>query len=77
MSEQEARAALHQHLIRNGTLPPDLGRFYDKAFSQRQEADYNALATFDPQTVAQHITDAERFVSAMDSLLGRTQSPNR
>ena len=64
------RASLHKHLVRAGKLSPELGRFYDKAFVERQEADYNALATFDPAVVRERIMEAERFVSAIKSLFG-------
>jgi len=63
------RAALHQHLVKPGILPPELGRFYDTAFSERQEADYNAMADFDADIVAQRIQDAHHFLSVMRQLL--------
>lgn len=66
------RAAMHQHLVSRGRLSKELGRFYDKAFAERQEADYNALADFDPVSVGERISEAERFVAAMADLLGRT-----
>jgi len=55
------RTAMHKHLVHGGKLSEELGRFYDKAFAQRQEADYNAMAVF----------DAPRFVAAMEGLLGK------
>ena len=45
------RAAIHRHLVKTGRLAVDLGRFYDDAFDDRQEADYDATAEFDPLTV--------------------------
>lgn len=69
------RAALHQHLVRPGVIEADLGRFYDTAFTERQEADYNAMTIFDPQIVAQRLGQAERFVAAMKSLLGGHTRP--
>jgi uncharacterized protein (UPF0332 family) len=46
-----------------------MGRFYDKAFSERQEADYNAMSSFDADIVTSRFQEAERFVQAMKSLL--------
>ncbi len=63
------RAALHKNLVKRGELSPEMGRFFDTAFSERQEADYNAMASFDSQIVAQRITQAARFVESMKSLL--------
>jgi uncharacterized protein len=64
------RGAMHQHLVRTGRLSADFGRFYDKAFAERQEADYNAMASFTPESVLQRIGDAERFVAEMGRILG-------
>jgi len=63
------RAAIHQHLVRPGLVSPEMGRFYDTAFSERQEADYNAMAGFDGQIVQQRIEQAERFIAMMKALL--------
>ncbi len=63
------RAALHQHVVKAGRLPSDLGAFYDQAFEERQEADYSGLATFDAETVTARINSAELFVSHMKALL--------
>ncbi len=64
------RAALHQQLVKTGRISRELGRFYDTVFSERQEADYNALAAFDAAIVAQRIESAASFVARMKELLG-------
>jgi uncharacterized protein (UPF0332 family) len=65
------RAALHQHLVQAGKLPKEFGRFYDRAFTERQEADYNAMATFTSEMVQDRIAGATRFVAEMKRLLER------
>jgi len=62
------RGAIHRHLVRTGLLPPEMGRFYDAAFAERHEADYNAMASFEPEIVAERIAQAEQLVSLMASL---------
>lgn len=69
------RAALHQHLVKTGLLSQEMGRFYDTAFSERQEADYNAMASFDPHVVEQRIAQAEQFVELMKGLLPSEHQP--
>lgn len=69
------RAALHQHLVRPGVLAAEMGRFYDTAFSERHEADYNAMANFDQQIVRQRIGQAQQFVTIMKSLLPPEMKP--
>ena len=59
------RAALHQHLVRTGTVDAELGKFYDEVFDARQEADYVMGTTFDARTVSDRIAGAERFIAAM------------
>jgi len=65
------RSAVHQHLVRAARLAADLGRFYDDAFDDRQEADYGVAGEFEPTTVQDRIAHAERFVAEMKRLLGR------
>jgi len=65
------RAAVHQHLVKTGRLAPELGRFYDDAFDDRQEADYGAVAEFDSLSVQSRIEIAERFVGEMKRLIAR------
>lgn len=62
------RAALHRHLTATGRLSREMARFFDKAFAERQEADYNALIEMDAAVVENRLTDARRFVAAMVAL---------
>ncbi len=63
------RAAIHQHLVKPGTLSTALGKFYDEAFTDRQEADYGLAVVFDSTSVAARMEQAERFVAEMRRLL--------
>jgi uncharacterized protein (UPF0332 family) len=64
------RAALHQHLVKERRIPADWGAFYNRAFDDRQEADYEASAEFDDSTVGDRIAKAAEFVAVMERLLG-------
>ena len=63
------RSALHQHLVKAGRIAPEWGAFYDRAFDDRQEADYEATAEFDEAVVRQRIEKAAMFVAEMKRLL--------
>jgi len=63
------RAAMHKHLVKTGRIPPKLGKFFDRAFFERQEADYNALAKFEQAMLTERLHDAELFVAEMKRLL--------
>ena len=47
---------MHKYLVLGGKLSKEFGRFYDKAFAERQEADYNALAVSAAQDVRRVLT---------------------
>ena len=63
------RAAVHQHLVKPGRLSAAMGRFYDEAFKERQQADYAMPVEFEPATVTARIEQAEHFVAQMQGLL--------
>lgn len=63
------RAALHKNLVRTGRLGKTFGQFYDRAFAERQEADYNAMAEFDAAILKTRIKEAQAFVTEMKQLL--------
>ena len=63
MKHAGVRAAIHQHLVKSGTLSTALGKFYDEAFKERQEADYGLAVEFDSHAVTDRIEQAERFVA--------------
>lgn len=63
------RAAVHQHLVNTRRLSADWGKFYDQAFEDRQEADYQALTAFDPPRVLARVHQAADFLVEMQHLL--------
>lgn len=65
------KSAVHSQFVRHGELSPELAAFYEEAFVQRHEADYNALASFDPAKVAPQLVKARQFMAAMEALLSR------
>ncbi len=62
------RAAVHQHLINSNRLAVQWGQFYDQAFEDRQEADYQALTIFEPDRVLHRIQQADEFLAEMQKL---------
>jgi hypothetical protein len=65
------RSAIHQHLVRAGKLSHEFGKFFDEAFEERQEADYEAMSQFEADAVRTRIEGAKRFVAEMRRLLGQ------
>jgi uncharacterized protein (UPF0332 family) len=65
------RAAVHRDLVKSGLIPAESGRAFDRLFESRQRADYLAFGRFEVSEAEKLITDAEAFVSAMHTLIGR------
>lgn len=63
------RSALHRELVKPGLLAPKWGKVFDRAFENRQSADYLVLFTFESEQVEQLIRDANGFVQEMRKLL--------
>jgi uncharacterized protein (UPF0332 family) len=63
------RGAIHKDLIKPGLLAPQWGKVFDRAFENRQAADYLVLATFEREQVKQLIQNASDFVQEMHRLL--------
>jgi uncharacterized protein (UPF0332 family) len=63
------RSAIHRDLVKTGLLAVQWGKVFDRAFENRQAADYLILFVFAPEQVEQLIQDAEGFVEEMQKLL--------
>lgn len=63
------RAAFHREFIRAGLLDVKWGKLYDHFFEDRQEGDYIALITFDPEYVAAQIAQCREFLDALRPLV--------
>ncbi|MGP1385381.1 MAG: HEPN domain-containing protein [Thainema sp.] len=65
------RSAIHRDLIKTKQLAPQWGKVFDRAFENRQAADYLILYTFETEQVEQLIQDTSGFVQEMQRLLSR------
>ena len=65
------RSAVHQHLVKTGKIPGELGEFYDRAFDDRMEVDYQVTPSPEPGEVLSQIQEAEQFVATMKRILGK------
>ena len=63
------RGAIHKDLVKPGLLAVQWGKVFDRAFENRQVADYLILFVFEPEQVEQLIQEAEGFVGEMHKLL--------
>lgn len=63
------RSAVHQHLVRSGRITRDFGEFYDRAFDDRMEIDYQIVTAPEPDEVLRQIARSEQFVAEMRRLL--------
>lgn len=62
------RNALNEHLIHAGMLAPELGRFYNRLFTDRSDADYEPMAEFELADVQARLPVAEAFIATMKRL---------
>ncbi len=63
------RAAFHQAFVKPGLIAIEWGRFYDHLFEDRQEADYVALASFEPEYVEGLLSQCAAFLSVLRPLV--------
>ena len=61
--------AFHRELIRAKSLDVKWGKLYDRFFEDRQEGDYIALISFDPEYVASQIELCAEFLGALRPLI--------
>ncbi len=65
------RGAIHQDLVKAGTLDVKWGKIFDHLFENRQAGDYLALYEFENAQVVEMLEQAEGFVSEIKKLLGK------
>lgn len=65
------KAALHKHLIREGILESEWGKFYNKIFDSRHEGDYQPLRVFETEELKLYLEQCAGFIERMESLLDR------
>ncbi len=57
------------HFVASGRFPNMIGRTLGYAYEMRQRADYEAFTVFDEAAATDLITDVERFVQAVETML--------
>ena len=61
----------NKEFVNKGIVEKELGRFYNEMFGFRQKADYKDLVRFDKENVKAWLSNADEFVSQVDSLISR------
>lgn len=67
------RAALHQHLIKPGSISKEYGKFYDEIFEARQRGDYIELVFFEKRQIEAWLKKGRLFVEKMKSLASKEE----
>jgi len=63
------RAAFHQQFVKTGLVKTEWGRFYDRAFEDRQEGDYAPLTTFEADYVKGQMESCVGFLRELRPLV--------
>jgi hypothetical protein len=63
------RATFHREFIKNGLLDIRWGKLYDQLFEDRQEGDYIALVSFEPEYVEAQLEQCIQFLAALRPLV--------
>ena len=63
------RAALHKGFVKTGKITIESGKVYDRLFENRQEADYEPMATFEKNDVDELMDKTVIFVNLIKNLL--------
>jgi len=64
-------ALFNRHFVKPGTVPRELGRFYNDIFENRQQSDYDDYAEFDAARVRPWLAQAAVFVARLAELAER------
>ena len=69
------RSLLHRDFVKTGLIPTELGRHFDRLFSNRQEGDYADFVVFQADEVRPWLEQTITFVDFIDSLITRIGPP--
>lgn len=69
------RSLLHREFVKTGLIPTELGRHFDRLFSNRQEGDYADFVVFRADEVGPWREDTTAFVDFLDALISRATPP--
>jgi len=62
---------LHRDFVKTGQIPTELGRHFDRLFTNRQEADYADFVVFKPDEVRPWLDETTAFVAYIDGLIAQ------
>jgi len=74
-SHEGVRAFVNEHFVRPGTLDPEHARALRQTVSDRNDADYDASATFAEDDSRADIARAEAFLAAVEAIVTRVFAP--
>ena len=63
------RVAFHQNFIKTGIIEQKWGRFYDRLFGDRQEGDFMAFISFEPDYVETQLKQCADFLECIRPLI--------
>lgn len=63
------RSAFHSEFIRTGLLEVKYGKLYDQLFEDRQEGDYIAFVSFEPDYAEHQLNECIGFLDNLRSLI--------
>jgi uncharacterized protein (UPF0332 family) len=69
------RSLLHRDFVKTGLIPTELGRHFDRLFSNRQEGDYADFVVFKADEVRPWLDETTTFVDYIDSLIAQIEPP--
>jgi uncharacterized protein (UPF0332 family) len=64
------RGLFNRHYAKTGAVPRDLAALYSQLFANRQQADYQDLASFAESDVTPWLAGARRFVDHVEAMIG-------
>ena len=67
------RSAIHRDFVKTGIVPQEMGKLFDRLFSDRQEADYAVFVAFDREIVKGQLEQVESFLTMFQAILSEDQ----
>jgi len=66
-------ALFNRHLIKEGILPLDMGKFYSSVFDRRLEGDYGEIVELQEDDIRADPVKAEEFIARIESQLKQSE----
>lgn len=67
------RSLLHREFVKEGSIPKELGKYFDLLFDSRQESDYADLVVFKAEEVADWLAQTETFITHIETLISHSE----